>query len=168
MGLLDIFRKKSSSSTSDKSLEDFSTLDLSALLDKSVFYKRHEHADKFNSIEYECSLENLVLKTFDKIRIRLGWEEKELKQDAKSAIITTFLRKDRKMTMQQTAYVVNTVAKICKVHDDNWTNADEMRINSGVWRGRNFMVGNCMVTIELDENDGITLCIVGFKDFLAG
>lgn len=80
----------------------------------------------------------------------------------------TFLLKDKQLTMQQAAFIVNSVAKTCKVNDDNWTDVDEMRIKSNIWRGRTFIIGDdydCMVSIELDDKDGFILCISGFEKF---
>ena len=169
MGLFNIFKKTTSESTSanTSSFLGLSSFDFSELLKKSAEFKKYEFEGKLSLIEYECTLDNLFLKTFDVIRIRIGWEEKEIKKD-KPIPILTFLTKSKTITMQQAAFVVNSVAKACKVNNDNWINTDEMRIKSGEWRGRTFFLDDgqmpSMVSIELNENDGIILCIVGYNN----
>jgi len=167
MGLFDIFRKKTltETPTSFNSLpfSDFIKLDLSALLEKAVVINRHVdiQSGEFKFIDYESFLENPVLKIFNTIQIRLHWEEKEIRED----LNLTFLLKGKSMTIQEIAFIVNSIAEICKVSNDNWTNVDEMRINSGIWRGRSFFLDTSLVSIYLDNDYGVVLSIAGFKNF---
>ena len=166
MGLFNIFKKTTSESTSanTSSFLGLSLIDFSVLLEKSIEFKKYDNEGKLSRIEYECALDTLFLKTFDVVRIVC--EGKEIKKG--KPIMLTFLTKSKKITMQQAAFVVNSVAKACKVNNDNWGNVDEMRIKSGVWRGRSFYLDDLQmpstVFIELNDPDGVMLCIIGYKN----
>jgi hypothetical protein len=103
-----------------------------------------------------------VLGIFDTIEITLKGKEKEF--DEHDSIGVLFFKLES-TTMQQNEYIVNTIAKICDIKNDNWTDTDKMRINSGDWRGRLFQYGNSTFYIELHVLYGVTLTISGFNDF---
>ena len=160
MGLFDFLKKAKSN---NNPFSSFLSLDLPVLLEKSEIFHTHIVDGKFNSVEYECSLDNLVLRTFDTIRIRIGSEEKKLSSE--SPLILTFLRKEGAASSEQAQYVVNSVMKTCE-KEDLFTEFDETHFNSGTWRGRTVIRGTRLVSIDLDEKDGITLWISEYEKFL--
>ncbi|UJH92082.1 hypothetical protein LZ575_05630 [Antarcticibacterium sp. 1MA-6-2] len=62
-------------------------------------------------------------------------------------------------------YVVNSLMILCEMDNDYWTDVDEMRINSGFWRGRS-IISDVTVFIELDEIKGFKVTIIGMNEFL--
>ncbi len=162
MGLLNFFKK----ATSTKSpFSNLFNLDLSELLNNSTVYKEHKSQDgTLNSIEYEVALVTVVLNSFDTIRIRLGSSKKEINNETPT--ILTFLSKNKQITSGQAEYIVNQLLICCNIKDDNWTYLDSMGIDEGAWRGRSFFLNENMVSIELDEQYGLTLSITGYQNYL--
>lgn len=162
MGLFDIFRKApSKTSPFDSAIK----IDLPTLLNNSTFYKEHKSKEGvLNSIEYESPLNTAVLNTFDTIRIRLGSNKKEINKE--TPIILTFLLQGKNIDTEQAKFVVNQIAKCCKVEDENWTDIDAIRIHEGTWRGRTFFLNENLISIEWDQHEGLTLCITGYQKYL--
>jgi hypothetical protein len=160
MGIFSFFSSDNNKGTLNSVADEFRNLNLENLLEKSDFYEEHKYEGKFNSITYEAKLDSPFLNIFDGIRIRVSSPNKELEKFA----IVTFVLLSRKVSIKEASLLVNKINNLLK-EDDNWTDVDKMRIESGVWRGRSYM-NSIMVAIEMDSIDGITLCITGYKDFL--
>ena len=166
MGLFSIFSKKQTDKEIQNNglLVDFKNIDLSELLSKSFNIAEREIEGTGGIIitDWEVNLDKTVLGIFDTVQITLKGKEKVI-NDNDSIQVAFF--KSEPTTMQQNEYIVNTIAKICNVKNDNWTAIDKMRIDSGVWRGRMFQYGDSTFFIDLDIINGITLTISGFNNF---
>lgn len=164
MGLFNFLGGSSKNSPNLLVAEEFTNLDIEGLLARSEFYEEHEYQGQFNSVTYEAELDKLFLNIFDGIRLRVGSTEK----DPDKVIIVTFVVLHRQPKISEIASLVANMNRLMKKHDDDWTDVDVMRIESGVWRGRTYMLNPGMVMIQLDEFDGISMSITGFKTFLDG
>ena len=162
MGLFDFFNKSNSSKNNDLHV-DFKNIDLNKLLTDSFNISEREIAGTDIILsDWETYLDNKVLGAFDSIQITTKGKEKVF-SDSDSVQVSFFSKE--KTTMLQNQNIVNSVAKICNIKNDNWTATDEMRINSGVWRGRMFQNGESTFYIELHAINGISLTISGFNHF---
>ncbi len=137
---------------------------------KSLFVKSNKIQETSNSTDesiktdFEVDLNPPLLSTFDTLKITLGMGKVELSKETPT--ILTFYRKNEQPTFDSIKNVVNKIAKCCNVKDDNWEDVDQMRIESGEWRGRSFFLGPNLVSIELDEKLGLSLCITGYQNYL--
>ena len=165
--VFDIFGKKDSTTTN--LTKEISSINFNKILSDSTVFSKYDDPE-FETIEYECKLETKFLNTFDTVRIRIGIEKKEIIPSELIPSIT-FLSKNNKITIQQTAFVVNSVVKECKVKNEDWTNVDEVRIKAGNWRGRflaqsddsKFSDNFDIAQIELHEKEGLKLYIINYK-----
>ncbi len=114
-------------------------------------------------ITYEAELESPFLNIFDGIRLRVSSREKIADQ----VIIVTFVLLNREMSISEASILVTKMNRLLKKYDDDWTDVDVMRIESGVWRGRTYILNPGMIGITLEEFNGIYLNITGFKEFIA-
>ncbi len=60
--------------------------------------------------------------------------------------------------------LTNNLMTLFSVTDDPWTEVDETRINQGTWRGRRNE--GLKFDLTLTNQDGLSLQILGFNDFL--
>jgi len=166
MGLFSIFSKNKTDKGIQNSglLVDFKNIELKELLAESFVISEREIEGTGGIIltDWEANLEKTVLGIFDTAHITLKGKEKVINEN--DSIQVAFF-KSKPTTMQQNEYIVNTIAKICNIKDDNWTATDKMRIESGVWRGRMFQFGESTFYIDLDVINGIKLTISGFNNF---
>ena len=167
MGLFSIFSKNNIGKEKQKNelLVDFKNIDLQELLANSfnISEREIEGTDGIILTDWEAYLlEKTVLGIFDTVQITLKGKEKQIREND---YIQVAFFKIQPTTMQQNEYIVNSVAKICSIQNDNWTDTDKMRINSGVWRGRMFQHGDSTFYIDLHAINGITLTISGFNNF---
>ena len=115
--------------------------------------------------EFEHNFEKPFLGAFDTLNFLVGKPENDSSEKLKIAS-ATFWNQFGELTHQQMEYVVNSLMVLCDITDDYWTNVDEMRVDSGVWRGRSIM-SDVTVFIELDEIKGFKLTIIGMNKFMA-
>jgi hypothetical protein len=166
MGIFSIFSKNNTGKEKQKNelLVDFKNINLQELLADSfnISEREIEGTDGIILTDWEAYLEKTVLGIFDTVQITLKGKEKEIREN--DSIQVAFFKR-QPTTMQQNEYIVNSAAKICSIQNDNWTDTDKMRINSGVWRGRMFQHGDTTFYIDLNPINGITLTISAFNNF---
>lgn len=164
MALFNFFKKNNSS----KSILGFSDLNYNDIVEKSIFINKQNLDENLESVELEYTFDGILLNAFDVVRIKLGRRNGEFLKNDNNEIIfasATFYKKNKSLTMEQMQYVVDYILKVCGVEDDPWSEVDEMRINSGVWRGR-ILLADGKVFIILDDEFGFKIDIIGLNDFI--
>lgn len=161
MKFFNLFSSKTSSKSYNQIATEFKTLDFKKLLEESYFYKENESEGQFNSITYEANLDVPFLNVFNKIRLRISTKEKQIEK----LKMVTFVSDDE-MEISEVSNLVNTFTNLFKIYDDDFTEVDIMRIESGVWRGRSYLLNLGLAMIDLDETDGVIFSIAGFQQFV--
>lgn len=157
MGLFDIL--KSGNSKSNQTSDDL-RLDIEKLLSSSTSYESMTDVEK-----YICRLEKNIFGLFDSLIIIINSKEKKITENDMVSI--TLANSNKSYTITQAAIVVNSVAKICKVVDDNWRDIDAFNIKQENWRGRTFIdINGASIFIELDDDLGFTLTITNYPKFI--
>lgn len=156
-----LFRKSKKSNP----FEDVLDLNIPKLFHKAIKINEPNTSPGHLMInDYEVALDKPALKVFDTLKISLGKGSTDINND--TPIILTFYKKNGEIEPANMKLVVNKIAKCCKVKNDDWQSIDKLRIESGAWRGRSFFLDENLISIELDDEIGLSLSITGYQDYL--
>lgn len=161
MGLFDIFKSNKKEPTEvSKAKNNELQFDLNQLLSISETYETKRKLTK-----YICALDKTVLNVFDSIIIIINSEEKKI--EPKDTVSIVLFNSKKEFTHSQAAHVINTMAKTCKVTNENWRDIDATTIEEENWRGRTFLdVNGSSVFIERDDDLGFNMTIANYYKFL--
>lgn len=161
MGLFDIFKsdKKETNETSNVPTNELK-FDLNKLLSISETYETKRKLTK-----YICPLDKTVLNIFDSIIIIINSLEKKIEPNDTVSIVLFNSKKE--LNHSQAAHVINTMAKNCKVTNENWRDIDSTTIEEEHWRGRTFLdIKGSSVFIMRDDELGFNMTITNYYKFL--
>ena len=145
----------------------YKDIDLKSWIDLGEITSRKVEGE-IETVNFHLQFESPFLNTFEELTFLVSIKNGEFlldEQDNIKIINANFKVDSNDLEEAQMQYVVNSTMSRCGVRDDDWNDADYLRILSGIWRGRTIFEYN--VFIELDEEENFVLTIVNMNDFLA-
>jgi len=143
--------------------DQFKTLDTDILFVNSDFIKTE---DSINT--YAAKLPYMFLNLFDSIEYKTGDKDGKFIRDEDgnlSIVGVTFFQSQGVQNIKDIRELVTFVLNIFGKTDDEWTDVDEWRISTGIWRGR-IIFQDGIVFFTLDDLGKIRFELTNYNKFI--
>lgn len=117
---------------------------------------------------YHAKLPENFLGLFDSIEYKVGLRDGKFVRhnEFKIALLSvTFYSQNKSQNKNDIKNLVNTLMHLYNITDDDWTDIDSMRIDSGSWRGRT-IIQKDIVYIGLNEHSKVTFELAIYNKFM--
>lgn len=169
MGLFNFLKKdKQEYSKNLESIYEISKIEINDLIVDAKLLSEEKIDDNLVIQEYQKKLVRPLMNLFDSVNFKILKENSKIKYDDYQNVnigIATFFNSEKSLDNNQMKHVVNDILKLSSIDDDYWTDVDEIRIQTGSWRGRNLLFDNT-INIRLDKNLGFIVDIIGLNSFI--
>lgn len=167
MGLFNLFKKNINSKSTIRDIDDLKLLNFNELIKTTKIIEEKKFRTDGYLITHEYVFNQSFLGAFNRINFQIFKQENgQLLKDDKGKIklvkVTFF--NNNIISSVQMKNVVNSFMQYID-NDDLWTDVDDMRIASGIWRGRT-VLKDFTLFIRLDDNLGFIVELIGLNKFL--